>query len=461
MFYGVTSWVYTNVLSIGNRTNVTVDGLVEGTTYYFAVKAVDTAGIESFFSNETSYKVPFSPSLTLKTNGDGFILPDLQGRKLVPGRSYVVSAIARAGQLFVGWSGTLTSSAPTLRFILKPNTALQANFVPNPYLPVQGSYSGLFCEAEAVRPESAGAVSVAITPRGSYSGGVSLGGKRLGFSGMLDLQCRATNVLWLSPSNSMCLQLRVGGSGGPGQLSGLLTCPAWVAPVFGDRLATATPSVGTYTLVVPGQDLDASLPVGDGFGTMRVSSRGAVTLLGRLADGTAVSQMAPTSVHALWPVYLPLYSGRGCALGWLAFTNGLEDDINGLLTWVKPAMAAAPYYAAGFTHQAAVTGSAYHRPGTSNRVLELTNAFVSFSGGNLASDFTNLVAVGPNGRVSNLSSNTLRLAFSPSAGTFSGSVTEPATGHAFPFSGVVLQKLNAGYGFLLGTNQSSRVSLAP
>jgi hypothetical protein len=39
-------------------------------------------------------------------------------------------------------------------------------------------------------------------------------------------------------------------------------------------------------------------------------------------------------------------------------------------------------------------------------------------------------------------------------------VAEPGTGVGHPFSGVVLQKQNAGFGFLLGSTRSSRVILA-
>jgi len=60
-----------------------------------------------------------------------------------------------------------------------------------------------------------------------------------------------------------------------------------------------------------------------------------------------------------------------------------------------------------------------------------------------------------------LSPNALSLAFSPPTGAFNGSVVEPSTGKSLSFSGAVLQKISSGYGFLLGTNQSSRVSLLP
>jgi hypothetical protein len=96
-----------------------------------------------------------------------------------------------------------------------------------------------------------------------------------------------------------------------------------------------------------------------------------------------------------------------------------------------------------------------------NHVLNLTTASVAFCGGNLAPNFTNSVSLGLSSRVTNLSSNRLTLSFSTATGTFRGQATDPATGRSAAFSGAVFQKLNAGYGFLLGTDQSSQVVLAP
>src|SRR5262245_2219962 len=39
VYYGVASRTYTNKVNVGNVTNTTISGLVEGTTYYFAVTA--------------------------------------------------------------------------------------------------------------------------------------------------------------------------------------------------------------------------------------------------------------------------------------------------------------------------------------------------------------------------------------------------------------------------------------
>lgn len=64
VYYGVASGAYDNEVSAGDATNMTITGLSEGTTYYFAATSVDTSGNESPFSNEISYLLPTDPPVT-------------------------------------------------------------------------------------------------------------------------------------------------------------------------------------------------------------------------------------------------------------------------------------------------------------------------------------------------------------------------------------------------------------
>src|SRR6266568_3738831 len=61
VYYGTASGAYANSLSAGPSTTATVTGLLAGTTYFFAATAVNSTGLESPFSNETSYSVPEAP----------------------------------------------------------------------------------------------------------------------------------------------------------------------------------------------------------------------------------------------------------------------------------------------------------------------------------------------------------------------------------------------------------------
>jgi hypothetical protein len=110
IYYGAASHTYTNKISLGSTTVVTISNLVEGATYYFAVTAYDGTGSESPFSNEAVYTVPFSaltqPSvLTSAKNSNGQFSFTLSG---ATGKPYVIQSSVD----MVNWSPALTNIAP-------------------------------------------------------------------------------------------------------------------------------------------------------------------------------------------------------------------------------------------------------------------------------------------------------------------------------------------------------------
>jgi hypothetical protein len=68
---GGVSRVYTNSINSGNVSQATVAGLIVGRTYYFAVTAYNSSGIESDYSSEIAYTVTGTPAITLTSPADG------------------------------------------------------------------------------------------------------------------------------------------------------------------------------------------------------------------------------------------------------------------------------------------------------------------------------------------------------------------------------------------------------
>jgi len=54
LYYGTASRTYTGTVNVGPSTTAAVSNLVNGTTYYFAVTAYNSSGVQSPFSNEAS-----------------------------------------------------------------------------------------------------------------------------------------------------------------------------------------------------------------------------------------------------------------------------------------------------------------------------------------------------------------------------------------------------------------------
>ena len=79
VYYGTSSRVYGSPIVLGLQTSYTVQGLTPG-TYFFSVKAYDTSGNDSGFSNEVSTNISQVPPGTgCDVNGDGSInVVDLQ-----------------------------------------------------------------------------------------------------------------------------------------------------------------------------------------------------------------------------------------------------------------------------------------------------------------------------------------------------------------------------------------------
>jgi len=78
VYFGTASRVYGAPIVIGTGTTYMVTGLAPG-TYYFAVTAFNTAGLESGFSNEVSATVSGTPAGSCDVNSDSSVnVLDLQ-----------------------------------------------------------------------------------------------------------------------------------------------------------------------------------------------------------------------------------------------------------------------------------------------------------------------------------------------------------------------------------------------
>ena len=397
--------------------------------------------------------------LVVTISGSGTITPNNNGKSLLLGQTYGMIASPASGSKFIGWTiGSSNTTSPQLTFVMQSNLTIVATFT---FAPAAASFSGLFYETNGIEFLKSGAVTLTTTKAGNYTGNLQIGAKRYPFSGLFNSS--GTDTRPVPNSGGLVLQLQAGND----QILGTVSNALWTASlqadraVFNSRTNKATAFAGRYTLIFPGSSdpADTNNPQGDGFGTVTVNTSGQVALSGTLADGTKISQTATLSGDGLWPLYVPLYSGKGQLLSWQTFAITVDQDISGLFSWIKQTNTAAKLYPNGFSFENTSVGSAYNPQLVP--VTGFTNANVLLTGGNLAGPIANTVTVTTKNKVINVSGSKLTLTLTPSQGLFKGSVLNANTGKSVSFTGALLQKQLTGSGYFLGTNQSGHVSFSP
>jgi hypothetical protein len=401
-----------------------------------------------------------STGFTLLISGNGSLTPSRTVESLQEGRKYTLTAVPAKGSIFTRWvsNGIVVATTPKYSFLVESNLVLQANFVINPFLPVVGTYHGLFYVPNDAAEESSGAITATVTSAGAFSAKLSLDGQSFSFSGELSVTGTAVKTIQRRGLSPLTLQLDLGLTNGP--LTGAVSDGTWTADLVADAAvyskANPAPQAGKYTLLIPGSENASAQPGGNGFGAVTVSDSGNVTFSGTLGDGTPVTSTSIVSSEGQWPLYVSLYGGKGSILGWLCFTN--DGGISGQTGWFKLQQATAKLYAGGFTNSAEAIGSAYQYT-NGLPVLGFTGGQLSLTNGNLAQSITNQISLGADNLATDASGD--KLTFKTSSGLFKGSVMNPETGKPIAVNGVVLQNQNFGAGFFLGTTESGSILLTP
>jgi hypothetical protein len=121
IYSGLACGVYNSTVFVAglNSTNTTLSGLAEGTKYYFAATAMDALGVESQFSNETSYTVP-----TNSTPNQPPTLDPLNN----------VTINENSGWQIVNLSGITSGATNATQTLTVTAVSSNPNLIPNPLL---------------------------------------------------------------------------------------------------------------------------------------------------------------------------------------------------------------------------------------------------------------------------------------------------------------------------------------
>jgi hypothetical protein len=342
-------------------------------------------------------------------------------------------------------------------------TILCAPLCASAYVPISGTFNGLFFETNGVWQQSSGLITISTTPRGNYSAKMRLGNSQYSHSGWLTDDGMAAFEVPDYYGDWLHVNFQVDAAD-PDVITGVVSNSIWAATfsanraVFDGRTNICT-NAGRYTMILPGDPTSTNSPGGDSYGTIYISTSGHLSFSGFLADGYKVSQSTTVSKDGQWPLYVPVYSGQGALYAWLSFNDSTNGAIAGNVTWVKPRRDWDWYYPDGFTLNVAVTGSHYTRPPRGATVLNFSAGVLEFVGGNLSQSMTNQVLLTQDNRLQNIGSGWLRFSFSLGTGAFSGRYVDSRSWNEVQFNGVVLQDFNVAAGCFPGWDQSGEVWL--
>ena len=459
--YQVNQWLVNGTLTQTGGMSYTLQNVTNNAVVSVTFSANPVVAASSFVG--TTVVSNASSGFALLVSGDGTISPQRSAQAYQTGRTYTLTASPVKGSVLANWisNGVVVATTPKFTFTAAPNLVLQANFIPNPFIPSVGTYHGLFWVTNDVAEENCGSFIATVSSTGAFSAKLHLGAQNYSFSSAFSTAGVALKSIQQAQGlGPITIQLELDlATNGP--MTGTISNGAWTADLVADpaiySAANPTPQAGKYTLLIPGST-NASEPGGPGFGAITVNPSGNVTVSGMLGDGTSFTTTSVVSSNAesgqgQWPLYASLYGGKGSILGWLSFTN--VGSITGQVAWIKLPQTTARLYPDGFTNRTDVIGSPYQYT-NGPTVLGFTDGQLLLTDGNLSQTITNQIvdsnneATGPDAK----------LTFKASSGLFKGSVMNPATGQPIAVNGIVLQNQNIGAGFFLGTAASGNVLLS-
>lgn len=327
--------------------------------------------------------------------------------------------------------------------------------VVNPFPPLAGKYNGLIRGLNGLPPGTpvirGGYFIINVTPLGACSGTVFLDGQKFPIKGNFDADGRA-EFLVRPPIPKVIIILTDGVANRADASvdfgSGPVASGTGLQAVFNAKLNPA-PSAGSYTALLP-SPFDSSLPGGDGYALVKVTTAGAVTISGRAGDNQAFSYGGIVSADGSVPFYAALpYSARGAMQGTLQFRDiPRVSDCDGSVSWFKPAQAPAtpaPPYATGFDTTVSFVASRYTAPPVGSPILVLPPApgnLVIRCEGAISSSLEKILSVSPANvvTVDNPGPDKFAMKLTPTTGRFAGTFYDVATKATIPFNGVVLQK---------------------
>lgn len=355
-----------------------------------------------------------------------------------------------------------------------------------------GTFHGLVDREPVLNGNMGSRIEVVTTALGSYTGKIITGTASVALKGQLAVNPLDTDhpVLNLSipRTGTTPLALSLNLEASSNTLDGTLAdnssrssnIRAWRNGWSTTRKASNYNLLHTFRIEQPA-GADLSLPQGYGFGSFTVTENtGALTVSGKLPDGSGFSTITFLGQAGQVLIYQPLFTNKGSLAGSLVVTPGVtkadnkvETSLDTGLALYKPASLASAkdtVYSSGFGPiDLEARGSAYTPPAKGTVVMGLDNvidnAALAFSSGGLPAafevspfDLLNPSATGVTNKAtlptfaSGENPNKVNLpTVTPATGLFNGDFTIAGPDRKVTFFGqiVTIDGLSQGYGFFL------------
>lgn len=328
---------------------------------------------------------------------------------------------------------------------------------------VAGTYTSLIADPNGSAYASTGQITVTLTSLGSFTGSLKLGGTSWPLRGHLGAD--GFDTLLAAPRRPL-VHLTFQVDPLSASLSGAATYqtgldePSFVfectkCPWSADAPA---PQKGSYTVVIP----PVSGTSGDGYGyaLMKVAATGAVSMVGKMNNGAAISLSSMVNDTASFPIYTCLDAATQISLaGTLTFRSftppyndysSLNSDLDGSVSWFTPE---ASNQGAGPSFTLLMQGSIFRTPAKGDLVVGFNNiadngtlTLAPQDDYSIATSVSLTLAKGGSLQPTDPHGGALHLSVNPRSGLLSGTFTDPTTHQSSNLAGVAFQTNTGFYG---------------
>ncbi len=475
----------------------------------FEVTAIDQNGnVSTVLTRSFTYDVvrPLAVSVSGPSNSGSVSAGFVPTSQRKSGVAYTITATARPGFVFSGWTGQNLENAgisgtrrelAVLNFTMVEGLTLQANFIPTPFPPLAAVYHGILEPEDTVEHQTTGHLSLNLTTTGSFTGTLRQGGGTHSVNGLLSTTgdarfgtTRASSLI-ITRRNLPVLEVSISmnfadsprrmtatvvqegetssGILGRDHFSSTNKVPAGYAGTVSQRyhFITVPDAAANPTLALN------KYPQGYSTCSLTLTAAGDVTCTGILADGTSITASGPLWQNLAFPLYAPLYTNMGCFASLIQLdTAPANSDLSGqYVIWTRPQQPLVQWYRDGWPEglEVNLVGTKFTVPTAAALIAGTTPA--NAATGHLAMTFSDGLLTSPVVKGVNISSTqvitrapTTDTSFTATlvkttgilSGTFTHSdLTRPA------YTSIILQKgANSGaYGHFMTVNPRVRNGL--